>query len=163
MRRRFVYGVYRNIAEAEQQADQITEAGVAAQSISLVADQSMGNDHSGQYDFIPAEETIDDRSWIQKLFGMDSEDQPAEGLNFSDYSDALENKQVLLVVDSEFEGILNQENITEKIEADFPEHTQVQSPLTKDRSALVEDPLGTESETDVGLDGRIDPPEQPRK
>lgn len=149
---RYVYGIYSDVMAAENQADKLVREGVPQQAISIVATDRARSNQQTKYHFIPAVETMDDRNWFQKLFNLQEENQPADSRDFSDYADSLNKDKILLVVDSEYEGILGEGVNSDTRQGDnikeYPgtvhEDSPTGSPFSKDRP-LVDDALTGEA------------------
>lgn len=110
MAQRYVYGIYDTFAEAEDTAGRLVEQGVPQNSISLVANTEIGAGYTeGNYDFVTRDETVDDRNWFEKLFGLGEEEdyEYRDDYNFPGYEDSLRDNKVLLVLDQEHEGLVS--------------------------------------------------------
>lgn len=126
MTKRYVYGVYPTFVEAEEQADLLVTKGVPASSISLVANEVIAEQYTDRkYDHVTAAASEDNRSWFEKLFGLDEEPAHVEDVDYSAYYDSLSNDDVLLVVDNEYEGLLTGVNPVGEYHEDEVYHDEV--------------------------------------
>lgn len=142
MTQRYVYGVYSSYMDAETKADELTAKGVPHESISLVSKDALTSESRGLYQTLSADEAGDDRNWFQKLFGLDD---GKEDLDFSAYEDSLNNNQVLLVIDSEYERLISDYEVNranEDLAAPLADETTYPAAHNVDRAA----PLPPEDE-----------------
>lgn len=107
MAQHYVYGTYDTFIGAEKAADELVELEIPQENISLIANRHLSETSTDRYKFIPTEAATDNRNWFQQLFGMKEEEAPADGLDFTEYYQALVRDKILLIVNREYEGMLN--------------------------------------------------------
>lgn len=115
MSRKYVFGVYKNLAEAEQVVDHILQNGVPRESIAVAGGDR--NDYHGTVDYISYSELQEEnqgnnRSFFEELFGIGDTDESEnyEDIDFSQYEDSLSHNEVLVLVDQAFEAELTSFN-----------------------------------------------------
>ncbi len=118
MVKKYVYGVYPTVVEAEDAVAHVINQGVPRDSVALVGLQAHAYD--GEAEFISYGELLDEqhednRGFFAKLFGWDDDnnDEEFENVDLTQYEDSLSRDELLVLVDQEFESQLPAFNITE--------------------------------------------------
>ena len=118
MVKKYVYGVYPTVVEAENAVAHVINQGVPRDSVALVGSQAHA--YNGEAEFISYGELLDDqhednRGFFAKLFGWDDDDndEEFENVDLTQYEDSLSRDELLVLVDQEFESQLPAFNTTE--------------------------------------------------
>lgn len=111
MVKKYVYGVYPTVVEAEDAVTNVINQGVPRESVALVGTRAHAYD--GEAEFVTYGELLeeqheDNRGFFAKLFGWndDDNDEEFENVDFTEYEDSLNRDELLLLVDQEFESQL---------------------------------------------------------
>lgn len=115
MNRKYVFGVYTSLVEAEQAVDHIIQNGVPRESVAVAGGDK--NDYHGTVDYISYSELQEEnqgnnRSFFERLFGIGETDdlENYDDIDFSQYEDSLSRNEVLVLVDQAFEAELTSFN-----------------------------------------------------
>src|SRR5699024_5557713 len=118
MVKKYVYGVYPTVDEAEDAVAHVINQGVPRDSVALVGSQAHA--YNGEAEFISYGELMeeqheDNRGFFAKLFGWDDDDKDEEfeNVDLTQYEDSLSRDELLVLVDQEFESQVPAFNITE--------------------------------------------------
>lgn len=114
MSKRFVYGAYSTLDEAEIVADDLMAQGVSENSISIIANHTSDVTTTSNYPvtLVTHEENPDtEKSWWDNLLGFFTDDQndltdETLGNDYSEYLSALREGQYLLVLDKSYDNLI---------------------------------------------------------
>ncbi|MGX7107507.1 YsnF/AvaK domain-containing protein [Hutsoniella sourekii] len=111
MERKYVFGIYPTLTEAEYAVDQILQQGVPRESIALAGSDTI--DYNGTLDYVSynglhGESHEDNRGFFERLFGFgDSKDnEEYDEIDFSLYKDSLARNEILVLVDQTYQSRL---------------------------------------------------------
>ncbi|MGO4942560.1 hypothetical protein ACTQ5R_07955 [Ruoffia tabacinasalis] len=118
MVKKYVYGVYPTVVEAEDAVAHVINQGVPRDSVALVGSQAHAYDGEAEfisYGELMEEQHEDNRGFFAKLFGWDDDgnDEEFENVDLTQYEDSLSRDELLVLVDQEFESQLPAFNTTE--------------------------------------------------
>ena len=164
MVKKYVYGVYPTVVEAEDAVAHVINQGVPRDSVAIVGSQAHA--YNGEAEFISYGELLDEqhednRGFFAKLFGWDDDDndEEFENVDLTQYEDSLSRDELLVLVDQEFESQLPAFNTTETREVRTDDYVSDTTPTdtvnteTAAFSGAVGTSAGLSEDTSETIDG----------